>query len=161
MPEVRENTIGNKICQKFIEEQPAEDRILANIYTDIAGNVPCLCNSPNTCPASEGHVHELLSTYPPLKKGTGLYPAMYSETESDIPIAHRQLVLREAEIDARNYILKFVDKDKKDCWIQVWRLKILLLSTYCLLSFNPSHIPSSRYIPKKIGMKLLRRLTRV
>jgi len=125
MPEGHENTIGNKVCQKFIEEQPAENRTLVDIHTDVTGEKTCLCAYPKACPASEGHVHTLLSSYPPLltgitgNSGTGLYPAMYSATDPDIPIEHRGLVLQEAEIDARNYILKFVDKNKKQCWIQV------------------------------------------
>ena len=122
MPECHENTIGNKICQKFIEEQVAQSRILTNVFTDITGNKACLCGAnSNACPASEGHVHTLLSSYPTLsgKNGTPLYPCMYSTEKDDVPIARRGLLLEEAQIDARNYILRFVDKNKRECWFQV------------------------------------------
>ena len=122
MPEIRENTIGNKICQLFIEQQAPADRILAHIYTDVTSKqLP-----------GQGHVQELLSTSPCLlsgvtgTEGTGLYPAMYSTKSIPVPISNRRLVLQEAKIDARNYILKFVDKDKNDCWMQVRELTILL-----------------------------------
>jgi len=132
MPEIHENTIGNKICQLFIEGQIPEDRTLANIYTDVAGHIPCECTSPNVCPASQGFIHELLSTHLRLTtgitgtEGAGLYPSMYSIMSKPIPIASRGLVLQEAKIDARNYILKFKSRDGKECWVQVRELKYLL-----------------------------------
>jgi len=122
MPEYREVTIGNLICQKFVKEQPADNRILTKIYTDVTGEAPCVCTYPDTCPASQGHIHELLSSYQrliPGHEGTGLYPWMYSDPKSDVPIEDQGLVLQENSGDARNYILKFLDKRKKECWIQV------------------------------------------
>jgi hypothetical protein len=162
MPEIHENTIGNKLCQLFIEQQAAMDRTLNNIYTDVAGKEPCHCASPDICPASQGHVHEILSNSPFLKtrvsgiEGTGLYPAMYSSTAMPIPVSRRGLVLQEAELDARNYVLKFLDKNDNECWIQVWRkYYFMLFPAYYIscCSFNPLHIPSSRYTPGKIGLQ--------
>ncbi len=161
MPECHENTVGNKICQKFIEEQMAEDRTLADVHTDVTGKEPCLCANPTACPASQGHVHTLLSSYPALitgQEGTGLFPVMYSTSKSAVPIGHRGLVLLEAQIDARNYILRFEDNNKRECWFQV-RENSKSLTICCwlrvLTSSNPLHTPSSRYTPRKTGMELL------
>jgi hypothetical protein len=143
MPEIHENTIGNKLCQLFIEQQAAADRILNNIYTDVTGKETCHCAFPSICPASQGHVHEILSNSPCLKtgvtgtEGTGLYPAMYSTTSKPIPVSSRGLVLQEAEIDARNYILKFLDRNKKECWIQVYYFTFQILCLRFLLQLQP------------------------
>jgi len=92
MPEIYKNMIGNKICQLFIKEQPAEDRILANIYIDITSHVPCQCTSSE-------FVHKLLSSHLQLipeitgTDGTGLYPAMYFTKSQPISIATQELAL--------------------------------------------------------------------
>lgn len=168
MPEIHENTIGNKLCQLFIEQQATADRTLDSIYTDVTDKEPCHCASPNVCPATQGHVHEILSNSPRLKtgvtgtEGNGLYPAMYSTTSMPVPVSRRGLVLQEAEIDARNYILKFLDNNRKECWIQVrGNTYYVVFPILLVCSFNPLHIPSSRYTPRKIGLGPFQKLARM
>jgi hypothetical protein len=118
MPENNENTIGGKICQKFLLEPP-EERILISLHADpTTGEVP---QHPPDSPGSRGLVYELCASDVDTLRGFSgaskkpIYPPMY---ELDT-IEEQKLAFVDVVLDPRNYILKFLDGNKKECWVQV------------------------------------------
>lgn len=113
---------SSKDCLKSLLEPP-EERILISLHADSTAK-EISQHAPDS-PGSLGLVYELCpSDVYTLRGGFSgatkkpIWPSMYGKYKSDL-IADERLAFVDVVLDARNYILKFLDKNKKECWVQV------------------------------------------
>jgi hypothetical protein len=128
MPELTEGDIQGLCATKFESEEPECNKVLQAIYVDAtsAEQEKAAPDSPAAC----GHVYELQSSKSKdvlrgqTSKQTGTFPPMYADP-LDKPISSHGLVLSGVDIDPRNVILKFCDKNMKEAWVQVSKFLIV------------------------------------
>lgn len=130
MPEYTENITGGKTCRLFLDNYPdtpagpPPERILLSLHADSTNKEAS--RYPADSPVCLGHVFELSPDYEITRGMPGadplpLYPPMYTFRTGNRGnlIAIHGLAFVDVILDSRNYILKFMDKKKSDCWVQV------------------------------------------
>ncbi|KDR65504.1 hypothetical protein GALMADRAFT_148649 [Galerina marginata CBS 339.88] len=115
---------------------PPEERILISLHAD-AVEKELRYHKPES-PASSGLPYELTSWDSGSLRGYSganqkpLYPPMYTNPKNHRPISEKRLAFTDVVLDSRNYILKFVDKDKNDCWVQIQPLTHTSVQIYTM-----------------------------